>query len=226
MGRGIGLGCEQCDFSATLYELQPFALDANGEPYALTPEVAVAPAGFWADGLCGACRLPVRVIQPIAAVAAAAQDGAASTCPRCGAPVLTFEQATRELAEASHSRARLDLHREQAAAGRLEAALNDIPRLRASLVTGDMTTPEALDTLASELVAPDASATPALEGIGTLLENALDLDMASQILKVRLQESQHHTGGLHLVADDEEYLPGVPCPHCQTGHLIHWPVWE
>jgi hypothetical protein len=54
MGRGIRLGCERCDFSATLYERQPFALDATGQPYALASEASGNPVGYWTDGLCGA----------------------------------------------------------------------------------------------------------------------------------------------------------------------------
>jgi hypothetical protein len=223
MGRGIGLGCEQCDFAATLYERQPFALDATGQPYALAREAAVAPSGYWTDGLCGACRLPVRATL---AGAAAALDEAAMTCPRCGAPALTFEQALHELAAASRSRVWLDLRRERAAAGRLEATLNDVDRLRASIITGEMTTPEALDALAAELAAPATGMTAALDGIGALLENALDLDAAARVLHMRLEESQSHAGALELVAEDEAHLPGVPCPQCETGHLIHWPIWE
>lgn len=225
MGRGIGLGCEQCDFTATLYERQPFALDASGQLRVLASAETGVPTGYWSDSLCGSCRLPVRVTLNGSQLAQAVE---APNCPHCGAAALTFEQATRELAEASHSRAWLDLHREQEAGGRLEAALMDITQLQNSIASGDMTTPEALDALAA-LLAPTSgtiSATVALDGIGTLLENALDLDAATQLLKVRLQESQSHVGGLQLVAEDEAYLPGVPCPQCHTGHLIHWPIWE
>jgi len=223
MGRGIGLGCEQCDFAATLYERQPFALDTTGQPYALAREAAVAPSGYWTDGLCGACRLPVRTAHT---GPAPALDGAAMTCPRCGAPALTFEQALHELAAASRSRVWLDLRHEQAAAGRLEAALRDVPQLRTSIAAGEMTTLEALDALAADLTPPTTGATPALDGVGALLENALDLDAAMQVLRMRLEESQSHAGALELVAEDEAHLPGVPCPQCETGHLIHWPIWE
>ncbi|MGH2514169.1 MAG: hypothetical protein ACRDHP_00790 [Ktedonobacterales bacterium] len=222
MGRGIGLGCEQCDFAAMLYERQPFALDAAGAAYALAPGAVAPLAGYWADGLCGTCRLPVRAVRPLPA---ALEDETPGVCPRCGAQALTFAQALRELSEASHSRAWLDLYREQEAAGRLEAALGDLPRLRVALGVGDMTTPEALDALAAGLAATGNTAS-ALDGVGVLLENALDLDGAAQILQARLRESQGHINGLQLCAEDEAYLPGVPCPQCQTGHLIHWPVWE
>lgn len=216
------MGCEQCDFSAILYECQPFALDAAGQPYALAAEALETPAGYWTDGLCGACRMPVRVSQtPPDAMPAA---GMVATCPQCGALALTFEQATRELAEASHSRAWLDLRREEAALARLEAALDGMPRLRAAVGAGETTTLDALDELAHALASP-AGAEVALDGIGALLENALDLDTAARILRLRVTESQGHIAGLHLCADDEERLPGVPCPQCQTGHLIHWPVW-
>jgi hypothetical protein len=148
------------------------------------------------------------------------------TCPRCGASALTFEQARRELAEASHSRAWLDLQREEEAARSLEAALGDIPQLHASLGAGDMTTLEVLEALALRLTSAEADATSALDGIGPLLENAFDLDGAAQILRMRLRESQGHVTGLQLRTEDEAYLPGVPCPTCQTGHLVHWPLWE
>lgn len=222
MSRGVGLGCEQCDFSATLYECQPFALDAAGQPYALSSEAIEAPAGYWADGLCGTCRMPVRVTQASPDALLAAVEGA--ICPQCGAPALTFVQTARELAEASHSRAWLDLRREEAAMQHLEAALNAVSRLRAAISTGETTTLAALDELAHELASP-ASAGVALDGVSALLENALDLDAAAQILRLRLMESERHIAGLRLCADDEAHLPGVPCPQCQTGHLIHWPVW-
>ncbi|HLZ22064.1 MAG TPA: hypothetical protein VKQ30_08075 [Ktedonobacterales bacterium] len=221
MGRGIGLGCEQCDFSALLYERQPFALDTTGQPYVLASEAAGAHAGYWTDGLCGTCRLPVRVTENLVIA-----DGAAMICPRCGATALTFEQALRELAEASHSRVWLDLHREQEAAGRLEMALSDVPHLRESVATGEATTMETLDALAVDLASRGANTTSALDGIGALLENALDLDAAVQLLQARLRECEGHIAGLRICAEDEAQLPGVPCPQCQTGHLIHWPVWE
>lgn len=222
MGRGIGLGCEQCDFAATLFERQPFTLDAAGQPRALEAAEAGAPAGYWSDSLCGLCRLPVREMRTAPDTE---HEGTPPMCPHCGAPTLTFEQATRELAAASHSRAWLDLHREQEDEGRLEAALSNITQLRESIQAGDMTTMEALDALAMRL-APTGTITVALDGLGALLENALDLDAATQILQVRMHESQSHVDGLQLVTEDEAYLPGVPCPHCQTGHLIHWPIWE
>lgn len=221
MSRGIELGCEQCDYSATLYERLPFTLDAAGESHALPPESTETPAGYWTDGLCGACRRPVRVI---CADSETPAPGGVGTCPHCGGPALTFEQTAHELAQSSHSRAWLDLHREQDAAGRLEAVLGIMPRLQSIIRSGEATTVEALDALAQELAAQDSGA-HALDGIDALLENALDLDAASQILRARLQQSTGHIAGLRQCADDEAHLPGVPCPHCQTGHLIHWPIW-
>lgn len=222
MGRGVGLGCERCDFSATLYECQPFALDASGQPYALPSEGVGAPAGYWTDGLCGTCRMPVRVIRASPDALPVAGEGA--RCSQCGEPALTFEQAARELAEACHSRAWLDLRHEEVAVRCLETALGTVSRLRAAVTIGETTTLDALDELARELV-PPANPTVALEDIGPLLENALDLDAAAQILRLRLQEGQGHIASLQMCADDEAQLPGVPCPQCQTGHLIHWPVW-
>ena len=232
MARGIGLACERCDFSATLSERVPFSLDRSGEPHAIPANDARLAAGYWTDGLCGACRLPVR-----AAHWNGLADEAPIRCPRCGAEPLAFASAVRELAEACHSRVWLDYAREQSAAHAIEAALAAIPRLRDSVAAGDLTTLDALDVLAEHVAAehgtPDAATGEKETASGDLLvelrpliENAHDLAAAAYLLRERLQECEAHSAALRLCIEDEEYLPGVPCPGCEQGHLVHWPLWS
>lgn len=232
MARGIGLACERCDFTASLFERVPFSLDASGELHAITVDAPRPADGYWADGLCGACRMPVRVEHW-----SGAAEEAEARCPRCGGEPLTFEVAVRELAEACHSRVWLDYAEEQSAAHAIEAALEDVPRLRDAVTRGDATTLEALDTLATQVVAGRNAARekpseresvpiPTLLGLRPLIENAHDLATAAQALRERLRESEAHSAALRLCIEDEAYLPGVPCPICEQGHLVHWPLWS
>ncbi len=234
MARGIGLACERCDFTATLSERVPFSLDGSGEPRAIPADDPRLAAGYWTDGLCGACRLPVR-----AAHWHGLADGEPVPCPRCGAEPLSFEAAVRELAAACHSRVWLDYEQEQAAARTIAAALDDMPGLRESIAQGDVTTLEALDSLAERLAAkrdvvtPEdvasengAAPIPTLVGLRPLIENAHDLTAVAHLLRERLHESEAHSAALRLCIEDEEFLPGVPCPSCEQGHLVHWPLWS
>jgi hypothetical protein len=232
MARGIGLACERCDFSATLSERVPFSLDSSGEPSAIPADDYQLAAGYWTDGLCGACRLPVR-----AAHWNGLADEPPARCPGCGAEPLAFASAVRELAEACHSRVWLDYARERSAAHAIEVALAAMPGLRDSVATGDLTTLDALDALAELFAAqhgaPDAatcgqemaSGEPLVE-LRPLIENAHDLAAAAYLLRERLQECEAHSAALRLCIEDEEYLPGVPCPSCEQGHLVHWPLWS
>lgn len=232
MARGIGLACERCDFTAALFERIPFALDASGEPRSIPPDEPRQEAGYWTDRLCGDCRMPVRVERW-----SNAAEQTPARCPRCGAEPLAFEVAVRELAEACHSRVWLDFAEEQTAARAIEAALDDVPRLRDAVTRGDATTLEALDTLATRVSRDEDAATesassegqapiPTLCGLRPLIENAHDLAAASTALRERLRESEAHSAALRLCIEDEEHLPGVPCPSCEQGHLVHWPLWS
>jgi hypothetical protein len=249
MDRGLQLACEQCDFSAMLYERLPFALDAAGTPVPLATSglVGAAAAGYWTDCLCGECRLPVRVAHRTAQPDEAAE---VQRCPHCGAEPLTFDAALRELAAAAHSRVWLDLAVEREARARLEDAIERSQALAQDLERGDTTTLEALEELAqcvSEQVdggdgrdgregggggdAHQAAATPlesthTLTGLASLIENAASVEQASSTLQTRLHTSEVYLRGLETCVEDESYLPGVPCPQCGTGHLVHWPLWQ
>lgn len=232
MARGIGLACERCDFAAVLYEHAPFTLAGSGTPTAITSNDFRAEDGYWTDGLCGTCRLPVRAIHQHNVA-----DEAPAQCPRCGSEPLSFDVAMRELAAACHSRVWMDYEVEQALAQRLEAALGDMPQLSDAISSGDMTTLEALDSLAERVAAgaepeQDGSRSPApmpvptLAGLRTQIENAQDLAAAARVLRERQRQSEAHSAALRLCIEDEAYLPGVPCPNCEQGHLVHWPLWS
>lgn len=228
MGRGLELACEQCDFSERLLERIPFARDDAGAAHPLDTAHST-PAGYWSDWLCGQCLLTVRLEDTAA-------DGPAPMCPHCGAELLSFATALRELAEASHSRALLDLRIEQEAHQRLSTMLAEAPRLRTELESGIYTTQEALEQLAqrvavatpvAEGVAPPSEPTRSfsLDNLDHLMENAFDLDDAARILRDRLRHSDLYMTDLKLFVEDESSLPGVPCPRCGTGQLVHWPFW-
>jgi len=246
MDRGLQLACEQCDFSATLHERLPFALDAAGAPVPLATSglVGAAAAGYWTDYLCGECRLPVPVAHWTAQPDEAAE---VPRCPRCGAEPLTFDAALRELAAAAHSRVWLDLAVEREARTRVEDAIERSQTLAQDVERGDTTTLEALEDLAqrvSEQVgdgdgreggyggdAHQAAATPlesthTLTGLASLIENASSVEQASSTLQMRLHTSEVYLRGLETCVEDESYLPGVPCPQCGSGHLMHWPLWQ
>ncbi len=226
MGRGIRLACEQCDFAALLLERAPFAYDAAGEPRGLPADSSTAPDGYWSDWLCGECRLPVRLI--------AGEDAARLPhCPTCSSTLLPFAEAARELAEASRSRVWRDLTLERAGGARVRSGLEAASRLEEELRRGDSTTQAALDTLAAALLpgaetphAAELAGTSALGGLAPLIENAADLAAAARLLAEREVASARQMGILEAWCTDEAQLPGVPCPRCATGQLVHWPVWE
>ncbi len=230
MDRGLQLACEQCDFSATLYERIPFVVDADGLQKAMST-TRTPLAGYWTDSLCGECRLPVRVAQWIARMPQGTVD--VPMCPRCGAELIPFEGALRALAEACHSRAWIDLAAEREARSRIEAAIERSHVLAADIEQGETTTLEALDELARR-VSPEGESegsgktldgTHTLDGLGSLVEQSATLDQATSTLEARLHTSEMYLRGLETCVEDEAQLPGVPCPQCGSGHLVHWPVW-
>ncbi|HKB46135.1 MAG TPA: hypothetical protein VKC57_00455 [Ktedonobacterales bacterium] len=226
MGRGIRLACEQCDFAALLLERAPFAYDAAGEPLVLPTDSTTTPDGYWSDSLCGECRLPVRLI--------AGEDAERlAHCPTCSSVLLPFAEAARELAEASHSRVWRDLALERTGGARVRSGLEAATRLEEELHRGDRTTQAALDALAAEVLpgaetpqAEELAGTSALGGLAPLIENAADLAAAARLLAEREAASARQIGILEKWCADEALLPGVPCPQCGTGQLIHWPAWE
>lgn len=231
MSRGLQLACERCDFSATLVEHAPFQKDAPG---------GADVRGYWQDQLCGECRLPLRVACPESDDAGA--HGAAQpvgVCPHCGGETMPFPLLLRELAEACHSRPWVDLRIENMARARIERAITLASVLIGDTERGDTTTLAALDELTRVLTrvdpaseAPTASAaasspsaTHTLGGLAEEIENAASLENARDILRMRLDDSAGYIRGLEACVEDEASLPGVPCPHCETGRLIHWPLW-
>lgn len=233
MGRGLQLACETCDFTAILRERAPFDANeaADGQPQR---------AGYWQDELCGECRLPVRRAH-FASDGASERESerAAGTCPRCGRETMSFEVALRELAEACHSRVRVDLKDERRARERIEQTVGLTASLIDAQAHGDTTTLDALDTLSHALVygtpgeepaGPSQASGPltATHTLGDLqreIENAASLEVAWDILRARLADSAGYIKSLEACVEDESYLPGVPCPQCETGRLIHWPIW-
>lgn len=227
MTRRIRLACDACEYAAEMAERVPFALDAAGEAVALPPESAAMPDGYFSDWLCGECRRPVRV---------RIIEGAAKVeerCPTCGSALLSFDVAAKELAEASRSRVWRDLAVERDAAARLHMAMASIVELEEARRSGDAMPQEALDALAGSVTpgtggphAEELASSIALGGLAALIENAADLGAARSLLKQRDEMSAKHIAVLEQWCADERQLPGVPCPQCGTGQLIHWPAWE
>ena len=157
----------------------------------------------------------------------------------CGEPLLPFAVALSELAEASRSRVWLDLAAERVALDRLEHAARRLVDLADERAAGELTTQAALDALVGELhaaapgigspagrPAPDMATTAALSGLDHAVENAADLDHAARLVVDRIGASRKHLGILEKWCAEEAELPGVPCPKCQTGQLLHWPTWD
>jgi hypothetical protein len=147
---------------------------------------------------------------------------------------MPFESALRELAEACHSRAWVDLAVEREARERLHDASERAKTLAGDVERGETTTSEALQQLAQQVCPETETRLPArtpladthtLEGLGAEVENAVNVEQASQTLEARLWSSETYVMELESCVDEETSLPGVPCPQCGTGHLVHWPVW-
>lgn len=234
MGRGLRLACESCDFSAELAERAPYIVTGDGEPQPAPEELQAQPDGYWSDWLCGDCRLPQREVVPEDAQPDpnpnGKPEGAAPRCAHCGGELMPFATALRELAEASHSRVWLDLAAEREARAVVERADAALPGLQAAWERGDATTQMTLDELAALLSpapgAHDLGATTALAGLAQLVENAPDVYRVGDLLANRLVLSERHIRTLENWCNEEALLPGVPCPKCGTGQLVHWPVWD
>ena len=230
MSRAIQLGCESCDFEATLYQHEPVSADENGQIRTLDADSREAPVGYWIGGLCGSCRLPVHVFAGIGDLPG---EKRRIVCDHCGEPCLDFDDAATELAAASHSRAWRDEDDESAVAVALQVVLDCIPALSRDLAAGDITVQEALGELAAPFSEPTRgrdrtgirATAESLHGLSAELVAAHDLATAEAILRQHLKTSQNAIRHLRTVISGEVFLPGVPCPKCQTGQLVHWPVW-
>lgn len=237
MGRGLRLACESCDFTEELVERAPYIVTGDGGPQPAPEARRARPDGYWSDWLCGECRLPQREVVPAGAPPGtepgAEGDGvenAAPRCARCGGALLPFDVALSELAEASHSRVWLDLAAEREARDVVARADAALPELQAAWERGDATTQMTLDELAALLSpepgAHDLTATTALAGLARDVENAPDVYRVGDHLANRLVLSERHIRTLENWCDEEALLPGVPCPKCSIGQLVHWPVWD
>jgi hypothetical protein len=229
MERGVRLACERCDYQADLYAgARPEAGDLAAT--ADTP-AAPTPPGAWSAFLCPECLEPIAVSPPVAAAPA-------PTCPRCESPLLDFATAARELAAASHSRTTLDLRAERTGRDQAEALAEQACALDIAVAEGRLSMAEALATLRAALaerVAQAAGAvspwapleeTTALAGLPAALAAAPTLTACVQLLRARLLQAERHIESLEQCIADEAELPGVPCPRCGTGQLLHWPFWQ
>ncbi len=244
MVRGVRLVCEQCDYQADLYERVPLggepAEDAPGPSDPVSPHdrpVARGAAGAWDSYLCPECIEPVRLIRPLEPESRGA-PAPEPRCPRCGVPLLDFAAAARELAAASRSRTSLDLRAETAGVEQVETLLARATALGAEVAEGSLSMADALATLrqtlthhieqAARAASPWAplDETTALAGLAAALASAPDLAGCIKLMRDRLLQAERHIDSLEQCVADEADLPGVPCPRCGTGHLLHWPIWS
>jgi hypothetical protein len=210
-----------------MVERVPLALDAAGEAVVVRVGGEAIADGYLSDWLCGECRRPVRVRVVEGATSAVER------CPTCGGELLAFDAAARELAEASRSRVWRDLAVERDGAMWLQAAIVFVAGLEEERQAGEITTQGALDALAERVTpwlgdpqAGELASSIALGGLADVIENAADLGAARSLLRQRDEMSAKHIAVLEQWCADERLLPGVPCPQCETGQLIHWPAWE
>jgi DNA-directed RNA polymerase subunit RPC12/RpoP len=236
MGRGLRLACERCDYHADFYEQVPVVRDATGDPSrASGRSPAVEEVAVWRSYLCPECLEPV--IRPDTDQL---KPGAAPVhpCPHCGATLLDFETAARELAEASRTRVALDLRAEIAGRDQVEALLARASSLGADMRDGAIAHAAAVaalhDTLTEQINraggpedrwAPLAETT-VLAGLSAALAVAPDLAACTRLMEDRLLQAERHISSLEECVVEEAELPGVPCPRCGTAHLLHWPIWQ
>ena len=227
MGRGILLACEICDFRAELLEEVPLSYAAGGQPVGTTADSSVAAVGYGSDWLCGDCRRPVRITE--------ATEGAPH-CPTCGNELMPFDVAERELADASHSRVWLDFRRESEGLQVVEEALESASVAEAMVANGEMTSGDVLEQLANDIDTycghaqvenrtGDLFTTQALDALPGLLRNSPTVSSAIMLLQRRVSVSSMYVQQLEDATKEESQLSGVPCPQCERGQLIHWPVW-
>ena len=227
MGRGVRLACAECDYRADLFERQSrpagqIAQDEGGDA-----------ATAWSSYLCPQCVEAVQL--PWRGEDERAEEHTPS-CPRCGAALLDFPTAARELADACHSRMMLDLRAEMAGRDHMETLLSRAEALADEVSLGTRSSAEVLadlrtstaselSTAAARMSALPVEDTTALAGLWAALVPAGDLDACVQLMRARLLQAERHILTLEECVREEEDLPGVPCPRCGTGQLLHWPIW-
>jgi hypothetical protein len=242
--RGIRLVCEQCDYQADLYERIPLGSEpaedtaGSGDPGSPHNGLVVRSAvGVSCSYLCPECREPVRLIQPLKP-ASGGEPAPVPRCPRCDAPLLDFATAAGELAAVSRSRTTLDLRAETAGVEQVEILLARASTLGAEVAEGSLSMANALAALrqalthqveqAAQTASPWAplDETTALAGLAAALAGAPDLAGCVKLMRNRLLQAERHLDSLEQCIADEADLPGVPCPRCGIGHLLHWPIWS
>jgi hypothetical protein len=229
VARGVRLACEACDYAAELYECATLGGEATRDALSSTPPDLSA-ADAVCSFLCPQCLEPVHLSRPLAPE---------PRCPRCGVPLLDFATASRELAAASRSRATLDLRAERTAMELVETLLAQASALEVEVATrARSTTVDALAALRQALALQVAQAahatspwapldeTTALASLSDALARAPNLAASAKLLRDRALQAQRHVTSLEACIDDEADLPGVPCPRCGIGHLLHWPIWQ
>jgi hypothetical protein len=176
---------------------------------------------------------------PRAADAPAAEPATpAPRCAHCGAALLDYAAATHELAEACRTRVGLDLRAEATGRAEAEVLLARVDDLHDEVAAGARYTTDALASLGAELAAwlaqaaanprdtlAPVAATTALAQLWEALATVPDLAACDTLLRQRMEQARRHIAALEQCVEDEAALPGVPCPACQTGHLLHWPIW-
>ena len=223
MDRGVRLACEACGYWADVFE-QTRPVEAVS-PIGVTgsPEHAGA---SWTSYLCPQCVVPLELPQAAAAV-----------CPQCASPLLDYAAAAEALAMAARTRAAFDLQSERvgreqvvhliAYAGSLKhlggAGRLPEPEARAALL--DLLRRQMSDGAAAASVWLPLANTSALDGLERALAAAPTVAECATLLQARLEEADRAIGALEHLMDEEADLPGVPCPQCATGHLLHWPIW-
>jgi hypothetical protein len=163
--------------------------------------------------------------------------GTSAVCSRCSAPLLDFATAAEELAVAARTRVALDLRSEVAGRERLVRLLALLGTLRAQEQGGALTGRDVISTLVAALhqhvsagAVPASTWLPlgdtaALGGLESALAGVASSAMCASLLSARLEEADRAIGTLEHQIDEEASLPGVPCPRCGTGQLLHWPIW-
>jgi DNA-directed RNA polymerase subunit RPC12/RpoP len=219
MGRGLRLACEACDYWADLFE--PRSLHESAT--LATAERSHQDSAWWNSYLCPQCVEPIEL--PAEALA---------ECPRCASPLLDFATAAEELAAVARTRAALDLRSEIAGREQVVQLLSSLGTLRGQEVLPERDAIAAVrDVLRGHVSAGAAAAsawlplanTAALAGLDAALAAAPSTAACAALLQARLAEADRAIGTLEHLIDEEADLPGVPCPRCGTGHLLHWPIW-
>lgn len=232
MGRGVRMACEACDFWADLFEQTPAHARATLTTAGLTgaparaEDAASHEAAAWSSYLCPRCVEPVDL-----------PAGAPAVCPRCASPLLDFAAAAEELAAAARTRVAFDLRSEVAGREQAVRLLSELGTLRTQEQSSALSGPDVIATLIDTLhrrITEDAGtasiwlplgSTAALAGLDTALAAAPSTAVCATLLSARLEEADRAIGTLEHQMDEEASLPGVPCPRCGTGHLLHWPIW-